>query len=205
VIHSTPTAARPPAGAPTVHKGAPVTQPADPEPATRWLTPAERRAWLAYLTVTRLLEEALDRQLQRDSGMPLAYYQIIAMLSEAPGATLRMTDLAEITNSSPSRMSHAVARLEEAGWVRRERSPTDKRGNLAVLTEAGLAAVVAAAPGHVAAVRAHLFDALTSAQVDQLLAVCEAVLQQLDPQGLIRAARSPSRERDNPSASRPNG
>jgi DNA-binding MarR family transcriptional regulator len=156
----------------------------------RWLTPRERRAWLSYLLMTQLLDNALDRQLQRDADIPHGYYLLLAMLSEAPGRAMRMTELAEITNSSQSRVSHAVARLEEAGWVRREKCPTDRRGSIAALTDAGYATVVAAAPGHVEAVRANLFDALTSDQVEQLLAIAESALDRLDPDGSARAARS---------------
>ena len=155
----------------------------------RWLTPRERHAWLSYLLMTQLLDGALDRQLQRDAAIPHAYYLLMAMLSEAPGRSLRMSELAEITNSSQSRVSHAVARLEEAGWVRRERCPTDKRGSIASLTGAGYAAVVAAAPGHVEAVRHHLLDALTPDQVEQLIGICEAALDRLDPDASIRDAR----------------
>jgi DNA-binding MarR family transcriptional regulator len=156
----------------------------------RWLTPRERHAWLSYLVMTQLLDGALDRQLQRDADIPHAYYLLMAMLSEAPGRALRMSQLAEITNSSPSRVSHAVARLEEAGWVHREKCPTDRRGNVARLTDAGYAAVVAAAPGHVEAVRENLFDALSPEQVEQLIAICEAALARLDPDASARAARS---------------
>jgi DNA-binding MarR family transcriptional regulator len=156
----------------------------------RWLTPRERHAWLSYLVMTQLLDGALDRQLQRDADIPHAYYMLLAMLSEAPGRALRMSQLADITNSSQSRVSHAVARLEEAGWVRRERCPSDRRGSVARLTDAGYAAVVAAAPGHVAAVRANLFDALTPEQVEQLIGICEAALARLDPDASARAARS---------------
>ncbi len=159
--------------------------------APRWLTDRERQTWLAFLATTQLLDEALDRQLQRDAGMPHGYYMILAMLSEAPERKLRMSQLAEITNSSLSRLSHAVARLEEAGWVRREKCRTDKRGNIATLTDAGYAAIVAAAPGHVEAVREQLFDALTPEQVDQLGAICDAILDRLDPDGTRRAARHP--------------
>jgi DNA-binding MarR family transcriptional regulator len=143
---------------------------------TRWLDPDELDAWLSYVATTTLLEAALDRQLQRDAGLPHAYYQILAMLSEVPGRTLRMSDLAEITQSSQSRLSHAVARLERAGWVRRFPCPDDRRSTLATLTEAGFAVLAAAAPGHVEAVRAHLFDRLTPEQVAQLRDICRAVL-----------------------------
>lgn len=142
---------------------------ADKEP--RWLSADEQQAWRAFLAFVARLDDELDRQLQRDSGMPHAYYQVLAMLSEAPDRTLRMIDLARATTSSPSRLSHAVARLEEKGWVRREKHPTDRRGALAVLTDEGYAALVAAAPGHVGAVREVLFDHLDATQVRQLTAL----------------------------------
>jgi DNA-binding MarR family transcriptional regulator len=162
----------------------------DTSAGPRWLTDRERRVWLSYLLTSQLLEEALDRQLRRDAGLPHAYYLLMAMLSEAPGRALRMTDLAAITNSSQSRVSHAVARLENAGLVRREKCPTDRRSSIATLTDAGYAAVVAAAPGHVEAVRDSLFDALTPEQVDQLAAICEAALARLDPDGSSGTART---------------
>jgi DNA-binding MarR family transcriptional regulator len=142
----------------------------------RWLTDPEQRAWRALLGMNRVLFDALDRQLQAEAGLPHAYYTILAMLSEAPGRTLRMSELAAITNSSQSRVSHAVARLEESGWVTRQPCASDRRGQLAVLTDAGYERIVAAAPGHVAAVRANLFDALTPEQVGQLHAICSAVV-----------------------------
>jgi DNA-binding MarR family transcriptional regulator len=138
------------------------------ESGPRWLTEDEQAAWRAFLAFVTRLDDALDRQLQRDSGLPQTYYQVLAMLSEAPGRTLRMSELAAATTSSPSRLSHAVARLESKGWVRREQHPTDRRGALAVLTDEGFDVLVAAAPGHVAAVRAALFDRLTPQQVGQL-------------------------------------
>jgi DNA-binding MarR family transcriptional regulator len=142
----------------------------------RWLEPGELDAWLSYLAATTLLEAELDRQLQRDSGMPHAYYQILAMLSDVPGRTMRMSDLAAITQSSQSRLSHAVARLERQGWVRRVPCPDDRRSTFAQLTEAGFAALAAAAPGHVRTVRRHLIDRLTPEQVEQLRDIGKAVL-----------------------------
>src|ERR1043166_677258 len=103
--------------------------------------------------------------------MPLAYYQILAMLSEAPNWTLRMSDLADITWSSRSRLSHAVDRLEENGWVARTSCPSDRRGSFAALTAEGYGVLVDAAPKHVASVRRHLFDRLTRAEVEQLGAI----------------------------------
>ena len=136
-------------------------------PETRWLTDEEQRTWRAFLAAVQRVHDELDRELQRDAGLPHGYYQILAMLSEAPGRSLRMSELATRTSSSRSRLSHAVARLEDAGWVQREGCPTDRRGAFAVLA--------AAAPGHVAEVRRVLFDRLDAAQVAQLRQISEAV------------------------------
>jgi DNA-binding MarR family transcriptional regulator len=146
---------------------------------TRWLDPDERSAWMSFIATVALLEVALDRQLQREAGMPHAYYRILAMLSEVPGRVLRMSDLASITQSSQSRLSHAISRLERNGWVRRRPCPDDRRSILAELTEAGFTALAAAAPGHVRSVRENLFDQLTPDQVGQLRDICQAVLSRL--------------------------
>jgi len=139
--------------------------------STRWLSDDEQRAWRAYLEATNLLFDALDRQMQQDSDMPHAYYEILVRLSEAPGRALRMSQLAEAASASKSRASHAVARLEERGWVRRVDCPTDRRGQVAELTDEGYAVLVATAPGHVVQVRESLFDGLTPEQVAQLKAI----------------------------------
>ena len=123
----------------------------------------------------RLLTDQLDRELQRDANIPHTYYEILVALSEAPGRRLRMNQLAAVCQSSRSRLSHAVNRLEEAGWVRREPCPTDKRGALAVMTEEGFAAIEAAAPGHVEGVRRHVFDVLTPEQIRQLGEISAAI------------------------------
>ena len=141
----------------------------------RWLTPDEQRAWRAYLEMTRLLFDRLDHELQRDAAMPHTYYEILVALSEAPGRTRRMSELADITLSSRSRLSHAVDRLEENGWVRRIPCPTDRRGALAQLTDEGFRVLEAAAPGHVEGVRAHLFDRLTPEQVEELRRIGEVI------------------------------
>ena len=143
---------------------------------TRWLTEDEQRTWRAYLAATRRVFDELDRELQRDAGLPHTYYTILVALSEAPDRTLRMSQLAEACGSSRSRLSHAVARLEENGWVRRQSCPSDRRGALATLTDEGFAVLAAAASGHVDGVRRHLFDRLTPDQVDQLRAISESVL-----------------------------
>src|SRR5947208_13251818 len=144
----------------------------------RWLSADEQRAWRAYIESSKVLFDALDRQLQHDSGMPHAYYEILVALSESDERAMRMSELAQRTLSSRSRLSHAVARLEERGWVAREDCPTDRRGQIARLTDAGFDVLVAAAPGHVAAVRSNLIDALTKEQLDQLTAIGEAIIAQ---------------------------
>lgn len=145
----------------------------------RWLDEGEQRAWRSFLAASQLLFDQLDRELQRDAKMPHTYYQILVVLSESPDRQLRMSELADLTLSSRSRLSHAISRLEEAGWVRRDDCPTDKRGQLAALTEAGMNALREAAPGHVEGVRTHLFDQLSPEQVRQLLAIGDAVLSHL--------------------------
>jgi DNA-binding MarR family transcriptional regulator len=149
-------------------------------PKIRWLSASEQRAWRAYLEATTLLFDALDRQLQRDSAMPHAYYEILVRLSEAPGRSMRMSELADATRSSRSRLSHAVARLEERRWLQRVECPTDKRGQIAVLTDVGFAALEEAAPGHVAAVRRHLIDQLTPEQIRQLEQIGSVVVAGLE-------------------------
>lgn len=141
----------------------------------RWLTEDEQQTWRAYLAMTRLVQESLERQLQRDALMPHTYYLILAMLSEAPGRSLRMTELATIAGTSQSQLSHAAARLEEAGWLERRRSATDKRAYLATLTDVGFEVLKAAAPGHVEAVRKVLFDPLTPEQVTVLGSIAGTV------------------------------
>ncbi|HYQ63495.1 MarR family winged helix-turn-helix transcriptional regulator [Actinophytocola sp.] len=142
---------------------------------TRWLSEREQQIWRSFMSATIGLTDALARQLQRDAGMPHAYYEILVALSEAPDRTLRMSELAGIRGSSRSRLSHAIARLEETGWVRRRGCPTDKRGSYAILTEDGFAALAAAAPGHVTEVREKLFDQLTPEQVRQLGEISAAI------------------------------
>jgi DNA-binding MarR family transcriptional regulator len=157
---------------------------------THWLDSQEHHAWRSYLVSSRLLASQLDRELQRDSQIPQTYYEILVQLSEAPDRSLRMRDLADASESSRSRLSHAVARLEKNGWVRRESCPTDRRGAFAVLTDAGFAALVKAAPGHVASVRKHLFDRLTREQVGQLAAICDAITEGLREQDALSGPHS---------------
>jgi DNA-binding MarR family transcriptional regulator len=131
----------------------------------RWLQADEQRAWLGLIATMTLLDAALDRQLQRDCGLTHGQYAILSRLSDTQDRTMHMSDLALRTSSSQSRLSHAVNRLEEQGWVMRSRCPHNKRAVHATLTEAGFELVEAAAPGHAGEVRRLLFDQLTSQQV----------------------------------------
>lgn len=146
----------------------------------RWLDEQEQQVWRAFIAATTLFFTRIDRELQRHADMPHTYYEILVALSEAPGRTLRMNQLAEMCQSSRSRLSHAIARLEEAGWVVRRMCESDKRGLLAVLTDVGYAVLEEAAPGHVEAVRRHLFDVLTPDQVAQLGQICATVRDHLE-------------------------
>ena len=143
---------------------------------TRWLDEEQQKTWRAYLSATTALQAGLDAQLQAEAGMPHTYYEVLVRLSEAPGRRLRMSALADAAGSSRSRLSHAVAQLESHGWVRREQCPADRRGQVAVLTDDGSAALARAAPGHVEQVRRLLIDRLTTEQLRALRAICEAIL-----------------------------
>ena len=149
----------------------------------RWLGDDEQRAWRKLAAINTLLPAALDAQLQHDHKLTHFAYFVLAMLSEAPGRALRMSVLAARSSSSPSRLSHTVARLESRGWVKRSRATEDGRGQVAELTDEGWTALIGAAPGHVEAVRSFVFDALTPEQVQQLDDICSALLKRVDPDG----------------------
>lgn len=151
----------------------------------RWLSDEEQRAWRKLVAVTTLLPAALDCHLQRDADLTLFAYWVLAMLSEAPEASMPMSELAARSSSSPSRLSHVVAKLEQRGWVRRQPSPADARVNVAVLTDAGWAKLSASAPPHVETVRSLVHDALTETQIRQLERICTALLGRLDPKGQV--------------------
>jgi len=146
---------------------------------TRWLTDDEQTTWRAFWTAGRLVDSALDRQLTRTADMGHAHYAILVALSEADGGTVRMGDLAEFLQYSPSRLSHAVRRMEGNGWILRRPCPTDGRGLLAAITPAGRTAIRAAAPGHVEEVRSLLFDALDEGQQAQLREICETIVERV--------------------------
>jgi DNA-binding MarR family transcriptional regulator len=154
---------------------------------TPWLDRRQLRAWIRLAAVLELLPGVLDAQLRRDAEVTHFEYYVLAMLSEAPERTLRMTELARQTNATLPRLSHVVTRLESRGMVERFPCPEDRRATNARLTQAGWAHVQQAAPGHVATVRQHVVDALTDEQIDQLADIGDAILARLDPSGAMAA------------------
>lgn len=154
---------------------------------TRWLDRRELAAWVRVAALLELLPGVLDRQLRSDADLNMFEYFVLAMLSEAPDRTLRMTDLAAQTNATLPRLSHVVRRLEDRGLVHRFPCPENGRATNAQLTDDGWALVSATAPGHVGAVRGHVLDALTAEQVDQLTGIADAVLGRVDPDAAMAA------------------
>jgi DNA-binding MarR family transcriptional regulator len=147
----------------------------------RWLDAEERQAWLALASALNRLPVALDAQLRRDAGISHFEYQVLVLLSEAPGRTLRMSALATLAEGSLPRLSQVVTRLEQRGWVRRTPDPADGRYTLATLTDQGLAKVTEAAPGHVQEVRRLVFDPLTKTQSRQLREISRRIMRAIDP------------------------
>jgi DNA-binding MarR family transcriptional regulator len=141
-----------------------------------WLSDEQQAAWRPFVALLLRLPAALDGELQKDAGINHFDYLVLSGLSEAPGHTLRMSDLAAMASGSLSRLSHVVSRLEARGWVRREPCPGDGRFINAVLTEDGWQKVLATAPGHVTAVRELLLAALTEEEFEQLGAISSKVL-----------------------------
>jgi DNA-binding MarR family transcriptional regulator len=161
---------------------------------TPWLDDEQQDVWRIFIKVQSLLPASLDAQLTRDAGMSHSSYIVLALLSEAPDRSRRMSDLAAAVTMSPSRVSHAVARLEERGLIRREQASDDRRGSRAVLTDAGRDVLVSVAPGHAAAVKDLVFGGLTRedlAQLRRILGVIEARLR-ADESNRVAPARARS-------------
>lgn len=147
----------------------------------RWLEQDELAAWMAFAALTFKLPGVLDYQLQRDSGLTHFEYLVLAGLSESPGRSRRMSDLAGFANGSLSRLSHVVKRLEQRGYVERRPAEDDGRITVATITDAGYDVLVAAAPGHVATVREYVIDTLTPEQLAQLKVIADQILTKIDP------------------------
>lgn len=150
--------------------------PADGQPC--WLTPDEQEAWRAHLATSKLLSRQLDRDLN-PFGLSINDYEILVVLSESPDQRLRMTDLADATAQSRSRLSHQITRMEASGLVRRDTCPGDKRGLYAVLTDEGMSTIERVAPHHVASVRRHFIDLLTDEQLSAISEGYAAVIDHL--------------------------
>jgi DNA-binding MarR family transcriptional regulator len=145
------------------------------ENAPRWLSEPEMRAWRALVARTTGLLATLDRELQAEHGISLGDYEVLVHLSAAPGHYVRMTDLAAALHLSPSGITRRIDGLVKAGWVERQRCPTDRRGLNAVLTDLGAKKLEECAPTHVEGVRAHFVDRLTPRQLANIASALEAV------------------------------
>jgi len=152
-----------------------------PPAPTRWLDAEERATWLSLSRIIVKLPTALDNQLERDADLNYFEYIVMAVLSEQDDRTLRMSQLAALTNASLSRLSHVAKRLGARGFLERSPDPGDGRYTRASLTNAGMAKVVSSAPGHVTAVRELVFDALADTQQRQLRDTINAILDRVDP------------------------
>jgi len=147
---------------------------------TRWLEPDEQRAWRAFLRMHGLLTARLNRQLQTDSGLSLADYEVLVQLTEAPEGRLRPYELQRDLQWEQSRLSHHLTRMQRRGLIRRDECTVDGRGAFIVLSDAGRAAIESAAPGHVDTVRELFFEGLTSDQVAALERLSSTVASRLD-------------------------
>jgi DNA-binding MarR family transcriptional regulator len=157
----------------------------------RWLDDEQQESWRAFGAMMHKLRWALECQLEQDAGLSFLEYHALARLSENPGHVMRMSELAEVTNASLSRLSHLIKRLEVRDLVRREPDPTDGRYTNAILTETGLRLLTASAPDHVAKVRELVIDALSPAQLRQLRTASERILQRIEPSAPSRRPGRP--------------
>lgn len=153
------------------------------EQPVRWLTAEQRTSWLSFVRVLTWLPYSIDQQLQRDSQLRMVEYQVLAMLSESAGRTMRMSALAEVTNASLSRLSHLVDRLEKRDLVRREVDATDGRFTNAILTEKGFETLKGAAPAHVEFIRSLVIDVLTPEQLRRLGRDAARIMMRIDTSG----------------------
>ena len=148
----------------------------DSTPEPRWLDETEKHAWLALARLLVRMPALLSAQLQQDSSMTHFEYTVLSCLSEAEEHTLRMSDLAQLADGSLSRLSQVVTKLENRGWVTRQRNRQDRRAIMATLTPEGMTVLVEAAPGHVRAVRQLVIDPLSPEQLGHLREVCETIM-----------------------------
>ena len=153
------------------------------KPPVRWLTAAELDSWLSLVRLMTWLPWSIDQQLRRDANLGMVEYQVLAMLSQSPQQAMRMSSLAEVTNTSLSRLSHLVTRLERRGLVRRGVDPADGRFTGAVLTDLGFRALAETAPGHVAHVRSLVVDVLSPEQLRRLALAADRIMSRINTAG----------------------
>ena len=153
---------------------------ADAQTSVKWLTPEELDAWLAVVRLVTWLPWSIDQQLERDSNLTMVEYQVLAMLSNRPERTMRLSALADVTNASLSRLSRVVTRLEGRGLVRRATDPIDGRFTNATLTDHGYQILAAAAPGHVAHVRSLVIDVLSPENLRRLGRDAHRIMSRID-------------------------
>lgn len=146
---------------------------------TRWLTDREQHAWRGYLAMHVQLTARLHRQLQADSGLSLADFDVLVQLTDRPDTQARVLELADALQWEKSRLSHHLARMQRRGLITREECPDDARGAFVVLSDQGRQAIEQAAPAHVDTVRDLVFDQLTTDQVDTLRTITQNVLARL--------------------------
>ncbi|WP_433510041.1 MarR family winged helix-turn-helix transcriptional regulator [Nonomuraea sp. CA-143628] len=135
---------------------------------TAWLDETEMAAWRAFLSTSHLLERRIEEQLKAAAGLTHPQYEVLARLADAPGRQMRMTELARGVVVSKSALTYQIGQLEKAGLVERTTCPSDERGVLAVLTEAGVRCLERVAPGHVEVVRAFLIDRMTRGELETM-------------------------------------
>ena len=153
-------------------------------PRPRWLTRREQRAWRGFVELQHLLNGRVARELQHETGLSGADYEVLVQLSEAPGERLRLFELGGLTQWEKSRLSHHITRMVDRGLVKRESCRSDNRGAFVVMTAAGRKAIEAAAPIHVEHVRRFFIDSLTPEQLDALAEIAETVMANIkdDPE-----------------------
>ena len=158
----------------------PAPQPGTEEPPVKWLTAEQLDSYLSLVRLMTWLPWSIDQQLQRDSNLALVEYQVLAMLSERPERSMRMSSLAEVTNASLSRLSHLFKRLEQRGLVRREPDPADGRFTNGILTNKGFQVLAEAAPAHVAHVRSLVIDTLSAEQLRRMGNAADRIMSRID-------------------------
>lgn len=144
-----------------------------------WLSEEEEKAWRGFVALRIGLVGHLARQLSQDSGITEAEFEVLVVVSEAPGQRIRSRDLGKALNWERSRLSHQITRMEERGMVAREQCENDARGFDVLLTKVGLKAIQAAAPKHLEAVRHCFIDLLSPAQMKTLTSISERVAEHL--------------------------